>query len=123
MFSSLFCVLEGNVWQNLLLVSSEGQIWLHAPLKAVKTVTVLLLTMAFCVFQSIEREEPIEVDPTPTHAGLENGHAAATGNCVFTAAHFTAYIKMLIDLNQHVSRWFTVTEDSERFFKEVVHLL
>ncbi|GAA6218783.1 smoothelin-like protein 2 [Lates japonicus] len=27
---------------------------------------------------SIEREEPIEVDPTPTHAGLENGHAAAT---------------------------------------------
>ncbi|XP_010788085.1 smoothelin-like protein 2 [Notothenia coriiceps] len=27
---------------------------------------------------SIEREEPIEVDPTPTHAGLENGHAATT---------------------------------------------
>ncbi|XP_070826839.1 smoothelin, like [Chaetodon trifascialis] len=27
---------------------------------------------------SIEREEPIDVDPTPTHAGLENGHAAAT---------------------------------------------
>nr|XP_019950384.1 PREDICTED: smoothelin-like protein 2 [Paralichthys olivaceus]XP_019950385.1 PREDICTED: smoothelin-like protein 2 [Paralichthys olivaceus] len=27
---------------------------------------------------SIEREEPIEVDPAPTHAGLENGHAAAT---------------------------------------------
>ncbi|XP_034404320.1 smoothelin, like [Cyclopterus lumpus] len=25
---------------------------------------------------SIEREEPIEVDPAPTHAGLENGHAA-----------------------------------------------
>ncbi|XP_051253544.1 smoothelin, like [Dicentrarchus labrax] len=24
---------------------------------------------------SIEREEPIEVDPAPTHAGLENGHA------------------------------------------------
>lgn len=32
------------------------------------------------VFQSIEREEPIEVDPAPTHAALENGHAAATGN-------------------------------------------
>ncbi|XP_037632351.1 smoothelin, like [Sebastes umbrosus] len=27
---------------------------------------------------SIEREEPIEVDPAPTHAGLENGHSAAT---------------------------------------------
>ncbi|KAE8295636.1 Smoothelin-like protein 2 [Larimichthys crocea] len=27
---------------------------------------------------SIEREEPIEVDPAPTHAGLENGHTAAT---------------------------------------------
>ncbi|XP_056297447.1 smoothelin, like isoform X3 [Pseudoliparis swirei] len=27
---------------------------------------------------SIEREEPIEVDPAPPHAGLENGHAAAT---------------------------------------------
>ncbi|XP_068440851.1 smoothelin, like [Clinocottus analis] len=27
---------------------------------------------------SIEREEPIEVDPAPTHAGLENGHAAAS---------------------------------------------
>ncbi|XP_034557557.1 smoothelin, like isoform X2 [Notolabrus celidotus] len=27
---------------------------------------------------SIEREEPIEVDPTPTHAALENGHTAAT---------------------------------------------
>uniref|UniRef100_A0A3B4WED7 Smoothelin, like n=1 Tax=Seriola lalandi dorsalis TaxID=1841481 RepID=A0A3B4WED7_SERLL len=27
---------------------------------------------------SIEREEPIEVDPAPTHAGQENGHAAAT---------------------------------------------
>ncbi|XP_077397256.1 smoothelin, like [Festucalex cinctus] len=26
---------------------------------------------------SIEREEPIEVDLTPTHAGLENGHAAS----------------------------------------------
>ncbi|XP_058490463.1 smoothelin, like [Solea solea] len=27
---------------------------------------------------SIEREEPIEVDPAPTHAGLENGHATTT---------------------------------------------
>ncbi|XP_070685250.1 smoothelin, like [Pempheris klunzingeri] len=27
---------------------------------------------------SIEREEPIEVDPAPTHTGLENGHAAVT---------------------------------------------
>ncbi|XP_022623364.1 smoothelin-like protein 2 [Seriola dumerili] len=27
---------------------------------------------------SIEREEPIEVDPAPIHAGQENGHAAAT---------------------------------------------
>ncbi|XP_029302458.1 smoothelin, like [Cottoperca gobio] len=27
---------------------------------------------------SIEREEPLEVDPAPTHAGLENGHAATT---------------------------------------------
>lgn len=27
---------------------------------------------------SIEREEPIEVDPVPTHAGQENGHAAAS---------------------------------------------
>ncbi|CAB1420005.1 unnamed protein product [Pleuronectes platessa] len=27
---------------------------------------------------SIEREEPIEVDPAPTHAALENGHAATT---------------------------------------------
>ncbi|XP_070761921.1 smoothelin, like isoform X2 [Enoplosus armatus] len=27
---------------------------------------------------SIEREEPIEVDPAPTHAVLENGHAATT---------------------------------------------
>ncbi|XP_077422852.1 smoothelin, like [Vanacampus margaritifer] len=26
---------------------------------------------------SIEREEPIEVDPTPTRAGLENGHTAS----------------------------------------------
>ncbi|KAF3693137.1 Smoothelin-like protein 2 [Channa argus] len=26
---------------------------------------------------SIEREEPIEVDPAPTHTGLENGHTAA----------------------------------------------
>ncbi|KAK2846838.1 hypothetical protein Q5P01_009837 [Channa striata] len=26
---------------------------------------------------SIEREEPIEVDPAPTHTGLQNGHAAA----------------------------------------------
>ncbi|TNN27382.1 hypothetical protein EYF80_062475 [Liparis tanakae] len=26
---------------------------------------------------SIEREEPIEVDPAPPHAGLENGHAPA----------------------------------------------
>lgn len=29
---------------------------------------------------SIEREEPIEVDPAPTHAGLENGHAVTTEN-------------------------------------------
>uniref|UniRef100_A0A3Q1G2X4 Smoothelin, like n=1 Tax=Acanthochromis polyacanthus TaxID=80966 RepID=A0A3Q1G2X4_9TELE len=29
---------------------------------------------------SIEREEPIEVDPAPTHAAQENGHTAATGN-------------------------------------------
>ncbi|XP_071377039.1 smoothelin, like isoform X2 [Centroberyx affinis] len=29
---------------------------------------------------SIEREEPIEVDPAPTHSGLENGHSAATEN-------------------------------------------
>ncbi|XP_062274958.1 smoothelin, like isoform X1 [Scomber scombrus] len=27
---------------------------------------------------SIEREEPIEVDPAPTNAGLENGHATST---------------------------------------------
>ncbi|XP_077467665.1 smoothelin, like [Stigmatopora argus] len=27
---------------------------------------------------SIEREEPIEVDPAPGHAGLENGHSAST---------------------------------------------
>ncbi|KAK9520443.1 hypothetical protein VZT92_020328 [Zoarces viviparus] len=27
---------------------------------------------------SIEREEPIEVDPAPTYGGLENGHAAIT---------------------------------------------
>nr|XP_020506609.1 smoothelin-like protein 2 isoform X1 [Labrus bergylta]XP_029136443.1 smoothelin-like protein 2 isoform X1 [Labrus bergylta] len=27
---------------------------------------------------SIEREEPIEVDPAPTHAALENGHAVTT---------------------------------------------
>ncbi|XP_061774797.1 smoothelin, like isoform X1 [Nerophis ophidion] len=27
---------------------------------------------------SIEREEPIEVDPTPTHVGLKNGHSAST---------------------------------------------
>ncbi|XP_029374324.1 smoothelin, like isoform X5 [Echeneis naucrates] len=27
---------------------------------------------------SIEREEPIEVDPNPAHGGQENGHAAAT---------------------------------------------
>lgn len=44
-----------------------------------------LLTIWVHVFQSIEREEPIEVDPTLTHAGLENGHAAATGNHVTTA--------------------------------------
>ncbi|XP_039987519.1 smoothelin, like [Xiphias gladius] len=31
---------------------------------------------------SIEREEPIEVDPAPTHAGLENGHAATTEHSV-----------------------------------------
>ncbi|KAA8593708.1 hypothetical protein FQN60_004542, partial [Etheostoma spectabile] len=34
--------------------------------------------LSYCSL-SIEREEPIEVDPTPTHAGLENGHAATTG--------------------------------------------
>ncbi|KAM7399773.1 hypothetical protein PAMP_019018 [Pampus punctatissimus] len=31
---------------------------------------------------SIEREEPIEVDPAPTNAGLENGHAATTEHSV-----------------------------------------
>ncbi|XP_026168610.1 smoothelin, like [Mastacembelus armatus] len=31
---------------------------------------------------SIEREEPIEVDPTPTHAGLENGFASTTEHSV-----------------------------------------
>ncbi len=44
----------------------------------------VLLTIWLTVFQSIEREEPIEVDPAPTHAGLENGHAAATGNNITT---------------------------------------
>uniref|UniRef100_A0A3Q3GHD4 Smoothelin, like n=1 Tax=Labrus bergylta TaxID=56723 RepID=A0A3Q3GHD4_9LABR len=29
---------------------------------------------------SIEREEPIEVDPAPTHAALENGHAVTTAS-------------------------------------------
>ncbi|XP_026230966.1 smoothelin, like [Anabas testudineus] len=32
---------------------------------------------------SIEREEPIEVDPAPTHTGLENGHATTTEQSVF----------------------------------------
>lgn len=31
---------------------------------------------------SIEREEPIEVDPAPTHAAQENGHTAATEHSV-----------------------------------------
>ncbi|XP_041664014.1 smoothelin, like isoform X2 [Cheilinus undulatus] len=31
---------------------------------------------------SIEREEPIEVDPAPTHAALENGHTASTDHPV-----------------------------------------
>lgn len=53
---------------------------LHAPLKAMKSASeLLLLTIYFFVFQSIEREEPIEVDHAPTHAGLENGHAVTTG--------------------------------------------
>lgn len=43
--------------------------------------------MTPCVLQSIEREEPIEVDPAPTHAGLENGHAAASGNHIITVSH------------------------------------
>lgn len=37
-----------------------------------------------CVFQSIEREEPIEVDPAPPHVGLENGHAPTTGEDMVT---------------------------------------
>ncbi len=49
-----------------------------------KAASVLLLMICLYVFQSIEREEPIEVDPTPTHAGLENGHAATTGDHVTT---------------------------------------
>lgn len=35
--------------------------------------------MCFPYFQSIEKDEPIEVDHTPTHGGLENGHSATTG--------------------------------------------
>lgn len=34
--------------------------------------------MCFSHFQSIEKEEPIEVDHAPTHAGLENGHSTGT---------------------------------------------
>lgn len=73
----------------------------------------LLLTMTLCVFQSIEREEPIEVDPAPTHAGLENGHAATTGNRIISvshhgSAHFTVCIKML-NCFQLVSKFLAVT--------------
>lgn len=42
------------------------------------------LTIRFNVFQSIEREEPIEVDPAPAHNGQENGHAAPAGNYTTT---------------------------------------
>lgn len=31
------------------------------------------------VLQSIEREEPIEVDPVLTPSGLENGHTSTAG--------------------------------------------
>lgn len=42
-----------------------------------------------CVFQSIEREEPIEVDPAPPHVGLENGHAPTTGEDMVTTISTT----------------------------------
>lgn len=71
--------VEKQLLTDVLLVSTKGHRWLHAPLKAIKVVIGPLLTMTLCVFQSIEREEPIEVDPAPTHAELENGHTATTG--------------------------------------------
>lgn len=57
---------------------------------------MLLLTICFYVFQSIEREEPIEVDPAPTHAGMENGHAATTGNHITTALQLVSRLFALI---------------------------
>lgn len=70
-------------------------------LKAMKAANVLMLTL--CVFQSIEREEPIEVDPAPTNAGLENGHAATTGNYIKSLASwqcmvltFRAYTEVIL---------------------------
>lgn len=51
------------------------------------SVVGMPLTMTSCVFQSIEREEPIEVDPAPTHSGQENGHALSKGNHTAMVSH------------------------------------
>lgn len=51
------------------------------------SVVGMPLTMTSCVFQSIEREEPIEVDPAPTHSGQENGHAVSKGNHTAMVSH------------------------------------
>lgn len=48
---------------------------------------LLLIGFFFFIPQSIEREEPIEVDHTPTPAGLENGHSAATGSWLLFKVH------------------------------------
>lgn len=80
MFQLVFCP-GGKTLQPSYWTPVKAHKRLHAPLKAKKCAGVLLsLTMILRVFQSIEREEPIEVDPTPTNTELENGHAATTGN-------------------------------------------
>lgn len=79
-----FCSEKKNPPTALLIFASESQIWCQSPLKAMKGASVSL-TLWLSVFQSIEREEPIEVDPAPTYTSLENGHTAATGNNVTSA--------------------------------------
>lgn len=63
-----------------------------------KGASVLLLTIHFYVLQSIEREEPIEVDPATTHGGLENGHAATTGNHATTVLHLVRLFEVIVVL-------------------------
>ncbi|KAI5626742.1 smoothelin-like protein 2, partial [Silurus asotus] len=47
--------------------------------------TILSLHASACCFTSIEREEPIEVDPAPAPSKLENGHTSIAENTTVPA--------------------------------------